>query len=66
MEIGIGNNCEYKYVELKEGNTTIETGLLDKDEALDVAKEFISAAEDLLPIDNDDLKEKLIEIREAL
>jgi hypothetical protein len=38
-------NCE---VLIEDNNTTLNLGFLDQDEAIDLAKQFISAADDIL------------------
>ena len=64
MEISIRRNCLYFEVVIEDGNMTFDTGLLSKEEAVEMAKEFISAAEDLLP--SFDCIKELAEIREVL
>jgi hypothetical protein len=64
MDINVKFNDIYKEVIIKEGNSTVETGLLDKHEALEMGIGFIRAAYDLLP--DSELRDKLIEIEEGL
>ena len=64
MDIDVKTNDIYKEMLIKEGNTTIETGLLDKHEATEVAIGLIRAAYDLLP--DSVLRDKLIEVEEGL
>lgn len=56
----------YKEMFIEAGELKFNTGLLDRDEALFIVAELISAAEDLLPTSFDYTKEKLREIREQL
>ena len=48
MDIEVRFNSKYREIILTIDNTRIESGLLDKDEAKEIADKFISAAEDLL------------------
>jgi hypothetical protein len=66
MKISVGNNQQYKYLKLNIDNTNINTGLLDEEEAADLAKDLISAAEDLLANSNPDLGNILCAVREAV
>ena len=66
MEIDVRIVSAHPYFEIaiQDGNATMVHGLLSKEEALEMAKAFIGAAEDLLPGFN--AREQLIEIREGL
>jgi len=48
MEIIVKNSLEYKLVCVKEGGATFDTGLLDYNEAQDLAITFLEAAYDLM------------------
>jgi len=57
---------QYKEMIIEIGELKFNTGLLDRDEALLMVSELISAAEDLLPTSYDYAQEKLSQIRERL
>ena len=67
MEIKVANISGYRDVIISTGDATIQSGLLDADESVDMAKELIFAAEQLLPayMEND-AEEGLAKIRENL
>ena len=66
MDITVRRVPPYVECKISDGNTTLDLGLLDEEEALDIVREFISAAEDLLPAGTGDAERKLAEIREGL
>lgn len=67
MEITVRNNSTYKDISVVDGDTRISLGLLDSDKAIGMAKEFISAAEKLLPSYECDLAEAILQsVRENL
>ena len=65
VNIKVGRNMGYKQVTFSVLHATLRTGLLDKEEATQMAIDLISAAEDVLPIGTDAEKDLFV-IREAL
>lgn len=65
LDITVERNGGYKQVIISEMLAKIHTGLLDEKEATQAAIDFISAAEELLPMGMD-AEEELSIIREAL
>ena len=55
----------YKEVTIEETNTHINTGLLDRDEQLELAREFLEAAYDLIE-DHDDWCNKIQAVIEEM
>jgi len=67
MKINIRRNSTYLDANITNGDTKISLGLLDSNEAIDLAKEFIEAAEKLLPSYGCDLAEAVLQsVRENL
>lgn len=64
MDINVRTNVRYKEVQIRYGSASIETGLLDEDEAREMALVFLRAAENLLPDSVE--RDKLIEIQGVL
>lgn len=48
MEISVRKNEHYRDVVFKEGNTTLDLGLLDVEETRQLASSFLSAVYDLV------------------
>ncbi len=65
MNIRVSSNSIYKELTVEEPTMVITSGLLDEQEAIDLAKELISAAEDLLPSYHEKIS-YLAQIREDL
>ena len=53
MNIKVRKNAVYVEYAFNDGQTKVESGLLNKWEALEAASQFASAADDLLRFDND-------------
>lgn len=66
MEIEVSRTTHYSEVVIRESNATISSGLLDGNEALALAKDFLYTAERLLPVKYEKAESKLAEIREEL
>lgn len=62
----VKRNSPYKELTIIAGNVTVSSGLLDEQESIEMAKELISAAEELLPEEMNDIENKLYKIRESL
>jgi hypothetical protein len=66
FDFKVHRNLSYKELKVKSMDATIFTGLLDEEEALELASKLINAAESLLPQEYCDQKEILIELIESL
>ena len=66
FEIIVRRAMKFQEVIIKTGWATIESGLLDKKEALIAASEFIASAEALLPAEMAKQELKLSEVREHI
>jgi len=66
INIDVRKTDKYKEVTFKHLYGSIMSGFLDRDEAVEMAKVFISAAEDLLQGEHDDELIELVNIREHL
>lgn len=49
MKLIVRSNSKYKEVRCLDGNSEIQTGLLDEEESISLAKDLINAVEDLIP-----------------
>ena len=66
IDINIRRTSIYMEAEITFGGTVFCSGLLDEKEATEMAKAFISAAEDLLPVTYGEAVAELGDIREGL
>jgi hypothetical protein len=67
MEIKVRKNSTYFDVSIASGDASIDIGLLDSDEAMELAKKFIGVAEELLPSYQCDLAASVLQsVRENL
>ena len=66
MEIGVKRNTVYTELIIKDGGTTLETGLLDKGESLQYAEKLIDAAYYLIPDGYDNLNDLIIDSLESI
>ena len=66
FNIDVNRVDPYLEVEVSIDDVTMESGLLDEEEAVEQAKKLISAAEKLLPAGYGDAEFKLSKIREGL
>lgn len=62
MKIYIKNSWPYRYVFISDGNTTIDNGILDEEEQIKLAEQFIDAAYSLLQGHSDTVSNKLADI----
>ncbi len=66
MKFSVYHNNQYKELRFEDGSLNYSTGLLDENEALEMAKGLISIVEDLLPAQYEKQENLLYEIREDL
>jgi len=66
MEIKYKHNAAYSEVIICDGNTSMSSGLLDENERLELAKDFISVLCELLPEDYGKEEEQLCDLLERL
>jgi len=66
IDINVKKNLSYKELIIQGFESEMSTGLLDEIEAAEVAKQLISAAEELLPLDYECEIQSLIQIRMQL
>ena len=66
MEFDVKRNSIYLELTVKCDNVNASTGLLSEDEAINVAKELIFAAEQLLPASADKIQYQLASVTEGL
>ena len=66
FDFSVQRNSTYMELIIKTTNVNASSGLLDEKEAIDLAKELIYAAEQLLPAGTGDIEYRLCEAREDL
>jgi len=66
MNIEARRNSTYMELIITSGDTTMSSGLLDEDEAVQAAQELISVAGDLLPAGYGEAEHRLSDIEESL
>ena len=66
IALSVKRNSNYKELEVNGADSSFSTGLLDEAESIDVAKQLISAAEDLLPSGYDDEDRELQAVRNRI
>lgn len=62
MNFTVKNNWNYKELVVESDNAKIATGLLNKEERINLARELINAAYGLIYNDNDELGKRLCDI----
>jgi len=66
MKFNVKRNSTYMELKIETDSVSMSSGLLDVDECVEMARELISAAEDLLPAGYGEAEQRLSEIREDL
>ena len=66
MEFNVKRKAEYMELTVITEDADVRSGLLDKGDALYLAKELIYSAEKLLPEGVEDIKQRLCDAREEL
>jgi len=66
MEITVKRNPPYCIVEIENNHTSMNIGMFDVQESIDLAKDLILAAEELLPPEKSVMETFLATIRENL
>lgn len=66
FKINVKRTLKYVEVIIQTGLVTVESGLLDEKESIELAKEFLYSAENLLPASLSEQELKIIKVREKL
>ena len=66
FDFSVKRNSTYMELIVKTDNVNASSGLLDEKESIDLAKELIYAAEQLLPAGTGEIERRLCEAREDL
>jgi hypothetical protein len=66
MDFEVKRDSPYNELIIRHENIVASTGLLDKKESIDIARELIYTAEQLLPAGTEDIEDQLRLAREKL